>query len=1082
MNIDSNPLYMDIIDDNNIVLSDILDVQEIQRIQNLFSDATGVASLVTTPDGTPITNPSNFCSLCNLVRSTEKGLANCLKSDELIGSKSEISRSLLLKPCLSAGLWDAGCEISVGGKHIANWLIGQIRDKELSEDGILDYADEIGVDKVEFIKAFREVPIMSASQFRKVSEMLIMFANQLSEKAYSNYKLRPQISESEKINNLLHKSEEELSITLQSIGDGVISTDKNGLIVNMNHVAEKLCGQELSSAKGKPLDDVFRVINSETRIPIKNPVGKVLQTGKIIGLANHTLLLSNDGSEYHIADSAAPITNNNGIIQGVVLVFSDITEAFLAGEKVRKSELRYRGLLNTLDAGVVVHAPDASIIMCNPKSCQLLGLTEEQLKGKSSFDKDWNFLTEQALPMSVDDYPVMQIIREKKPLINFIVGVKSPSKNDIIWIALNGYPVIDSDDEISEIVISFIDITNRKKAEKALLERDRYLIETQAIAQLGTYNLDIRTNQWTSSALMDRIFGIDLDYNRTTKNWISIVHPDWQQIMGDYFKNNILKRKAKFDKVYQIIRPNDHQVRWVHGRGELVLDENSEPIKLIGTIQDITDSKQTELALVKSEKKYRSIFENVQDVFFQVDMDGIITEISPSINFYHGFKRANIIGKSIFNFYVSLSDREILISEIKKNIEIRDYELDLKSMDGTVVKHTSINARLVIDNKGNPIYVEGAIRDITKRKNAEKALKQNETFLRETQFLAKLGTFNFNLNEDKWESSDILDVILGIDAKDNRTFKGWKSLIHPDWVTEVSDYFSWKVKQTKGLYDIKYKIIRKNDGQERWVHTIGRLFYNDKNRLVRVIGTLQDITERKNAKEALRDSQEQLKKFATHLQDVREEERLMLAREIHDELGQILIAIKIDLGMMKQKVLKLIPESDLSIVQYDFEGLFTLVNTTLNTARKIMTDLRPEVLYLVGFVEAVKLYATNFQERYKISCHFQNEIPDLVLNSQQSVPLYRILQESLANVSRHSMATSVQIAIREERRKLFLEISDNGIGFDTSLVKKHDSFGLIGIKERIFLLDGEFRITSNPGKGTIINIEIPYNKSIEALN
>jgi len=203
------PETKDSIDDemNNILLSDIFDLVNIQHLQDLFSDATGVASIITYPDGTPITKPSNFCRLCGLIRKTEKGRANCFKSDAAIG-KQNYSGSIV-QPCLSGGLWDAGASISVGGKHIANWLIGQVRNEEVDEKCITQYATEIGVDQKEFTQALNEVPVMSVEQFTKVSKMLFEFANELSEKGYTNWQLKSQIAIGEQAElNLKEKNEE----------------------------------------------------------------------------------------------------------------------------------------------------------------------------------------------------------------------------------------------------------------------------------------------------------------------------------------------------------------------------------------------------------------------------------------------------------------------------------------------------------------------------------------------------------------------------------------------------------------------------------------------------------------------------------------------------------------------------------------------------------------------------------------------------------------------------------------------------------------------------------------------------------
>jgi signal transduction histidine kinase/ligand-binding sensor protein len=198
----------------NIKYNDIFNLEDLQRIQDSFSDATGVASIITHPNGTPITNPSNFCRLChNIIRKTEKGRANCYQSDAMLGKHNALGPTVM--PCLSGGLWDAGASITIGGKHIANWLIGQVRNEELDEEGMMKYASEIGADRNEFMKALKEVPVMPVEQFNKVSKMLFVFANALSEKAYSYLQLKRQTAERELATLAMHESNELLSLFLK---------------------------------------------------------------------------------------------------------------------------------------------------------------------------------------------------------------------------------------------------------------------------------------------------------------------------------------------------------------------------------------------------------------------------------------------------------------------------------------------------------------------------------------------------------------------------------------------------------------------------------------------------------------------------------------------------------------------------------------------------------------------------------------------------------------------------------------------------------------------------------------------------
>jgi len=249
---------------------------------------------------------------------------------------------------------------------------------------------------------------------------------------------------------------------------------------------------------------------------------------------------------------------------------------------------------------------------------------------------------------------------------------------------------------------------------------------------------------------------------------------------------------------------------------------------------------------------------------------------------------------------------------------------------------------------------------------------------------------------------------------------------------------------------------------------------------VGVAGFNIDISERKKEQIALRDSQEQLKKFAAHLQNIREEERILLAREIHDELGQILVALKIDLGMLGKRAQKAVKEDTSEDFIAHFQQITNLVDTTIKTSRRIMNNLRPEALDVLGLIESFRIFINSFQERYKINCIFITEMDKLELELQSAVALFRILQESLNNIAKHAMATKVKVKLGYANSDLlFFEIIDNGIGFNVDEKRNAESYGMIGMKERVFLVDGKFSITSKIGKGTKIRIEIPIRLATE---
>ncbi|WP_319582407.1 PocR ligand-binding domain-containing protein [uncultured Pseudodesulfovibrio sp.] len=307
---------------------DLFDLDEIQAIQDAFSSAAGVASLITTPDGEPITRPSNFTRLCNdIIRKTEKGRCNCRQSDTLLGRFNP--RGATIQPCLSSGLWDGGASISVDGRHIASWFVGQVRNEHVDKEATLAYAREIGADEVEFVRAFEEVPVMSLDRFKEVGRALFLLANQMSWIAYQNLMLGDHIREIQATNREVLTLRNYLSNIIDSMPSLLVGVDVEGRITHWNMRAEAATGMGQGEVKGRLLADVLPDLGMEL-----SRVSSAIARGA--PAIRERVPAEVDGERRYRDVSIYPLVANG--VQGAVVRVDDITEKVRIEEMMIQSE------------------------------------------------------------------------------------------------------------------------------------------------------------------------------------------------------------------------------------------------------------------------------------------------------------------------------------------------------------------------------------------------------------------------------------------------------------------------------------------------------------------------------------------------------------------------------------------------------------------------------------------------------------------------------------------------------------------------------------------------------------------------
>ena len=240
----------------------------------------------------------------------------------------------------------------------------------------------------------------------------------------------------------------------------------------------------------------------------------------------------------------------------------------------------------------------------------------------------------------------------------------------------------------------------------------------------------------------------------------------------------------------------------------------------------------------------------------------------------------------------------------------------------------------------------------------------------------------------------------------------------------------------------------------------------------RALREAKERVERKKAEDRLRKSHSQLRALSIYLQYIREEERSRISRQVHDELGQALTGLKMDLYWMASRLPK-----DLRPVLDKTKSMASHIDTTIQTVRRIATELRPGILDDLGLVPAIEWQAQEFQKRTSIKCKVTSQLPEEMLDDDLNTAFFRIFQETLTNVIRHAQAKRVEVMLQQVDNLLCMEVRDNGRGITEAEINNTHSIGLLGMRERASLLGGEVTFEGQPGKGTSVRVTIPLSRT-----
>jgi PAS domain S-box-containing protein len=497
--------------------------------------------------------------------------------------------------------------------------------------------------------------------------------------------------------------------------------------------------------------------------------------------------------------------------------------------------------------------------------------------------------------------------------------------------------------------------------------------------------------------------------------------------------------------------------------------------------QEVAERRRAEEELKRTKEYLENVINNSVDAIGIVDRHGRFLLWNRRAEEIYGYAFHELAGTTAFELYAEPEELEKMLATLRREGVVREYEILMKKRDGRVVP-MDISISLLKDENGRTIGSVCVARDLSERKKAEMELKRaREELERRSQDLER---------QVRKRTREINSIIKHTPAivylKDKDAFY---KMVNPRYeelfgvknkeILGKSDYDIFPLEVAERFRARDLEILRERRPwqgeetipQEDGLHTYLSVkfpLFDEQGEVSGLCGISTDITELKKA-------QEQMRRFSGSILASQEKERAAIARELHDELGQVLTALRMDAVWLLDRVKERDPKA-----AERASAMCQLIDNTIDEVRALATRLRPGVLDDLGLIEALEWYTSEFKRRTGIACTFKHRNVPRVENLIATAA-YRIAQEAMTNVARHSFASQMHVTLQVKDGVLMLTVVDNGCGFDVRKLADSDCLGLAGMRERASLVGGSLEVHSQPGQGTRVCFKLPFSETRRVL-
>jgi len=741
----------------------------------------------------------------------------------------------------------------------------------------------------------------------------------------------------------------------------------------------------------------------------------------------------------------------------------DVREQESTRQALRDSEERLRQLISTSNDWVWEVDADAVYTYAGPQCLRILGYAPSDIIGRTPFDL---MPPDEALRVASIFKP---IAAERKAFWG-LRNVNLHRDGRLIVLETNGVPILDADGKFRGYRGMDRDVTERDRAEMDLRkseEQFRRVVEHIGDAVIAD---DLNGHVVFANDRFLKLFGFSREQLPILglENYIA---PEYREELVNRHQRRMRGEDVPTHFEYEGVRTDGTRL-WLEVDVVPVTDREGRIIGTQSAMRDVTQRKRAEQAIFDSEQRLRHLIESSNDWVFETNQSGAYTYAGPQCRELLGYEPEELIGKTALDLMPA--DEADRVREEFKSFYAEPRPVPREEGGRRVIvwqtKRIRKDGREVVwETNGVPFFDKngafrghrGMIRDITDRYRAEQVLRESEERFRLVADTAPVMIWSSGTDKrcDYFNRPWLEFTGRPLAAE---LGNGWADGIHPEEAATCLQNYRDAFDQRRS-FEMHYR-LRRHDGEYRWLLDIGVPRINADGSFAGYIGSCIDITERKRSEEAMAS-------IGRRLIEAHEEERTRIGRELHDDIGQRLALLAVELDRWNQEV----PSSpELRKLIVDAQQR---IHEISKDAQSLSHRLHSSKLDYLGLARAANSFCRELAEKTAVNIKFEHAGMPQTLPKEVSLALFRVLQEALQNAVKHSGVKDFTVAMRGTSSAIELKVTDSGHGFEEEEALTRQGIGLISMRERLQLVNGELSIQSKPGSGTTIRARVPLQKS-----